>query len=366
MADVMPDAPLALLASGITWLTASFVDGKPLLAPYPITWQRGLNLFAAECLQRGVIPPSHTVEALAWCQRPILSWPVSFTLPARLLDQPLLEGEQPTELCRELALSVAPSEAEYEHCENLMQRVRTDAAVRRSQEGYVAFRRYLIENPVVTQESLLIASFQPGLEHFGGELHDMYENVPVHAFQDETLWLCGRCGWTLERKDGRLRCGDDRCRKLTANFTRGTRSLSAKMAEHWLRVRRPIRRYIVIPGIYEVELFRQLQTLHVDTDLWPGFDSYDLRIAFESGETWAADLKDWRYPHLLVRRLDTLPNDGSLRWDRAFYVIPDDRVSDAPGYLTSLQSATEQLDFTVLAISEFLDAVQRKGNVTHG
>lgn len=356
----VPDVILPLLASGLTQLTNQVSGGRPLQAPYPPSWQRGLNILAVECLLRQVEPPKHTPEAVDWCYRPVNTWPVRFSSQFRFLESPLLENEQPTDFCRELAQGLPEGEAELEISERLMGHIRRVAELRRDQEAYVAVRQYLIEHPVVSLEELLRESFEPALGAFGGELLEMYEPVPQSGIEDGQVLLCGHCGWTLVRREGRLQCGDDRCRVLTANFTRNTRIRPASPELHLHRARRAIRRYVVGAGVYEIAAANGIRAAGVPVELWPYYDRYDLRITFSDGHTWAVDIKDWRFPHLLARQLRPLANEGSYAWTRAFYAIPDDRVKDNPNYLTFLRNAATLQDFEILTISELIGAAREK------
>lgn len=354
------DVILPLLASGLTQLIEQTSGGKPLQAPYPTSWQRGLNILAMDCLLRQAEPPPHTPEAIGWCHRPVSTWPVRFSGQFRFLESSLLEDGQPTDFCRELAQGLPAGDAEFEISERLMGRIRRDAELHRDQEAYVAVRRYLIEHPVVSLEELLRESFEPALGAFGGELLEMYELVPMAAIEDSQVLLCGHCGWTLVRRDGRLQCGDDRCRVLTANFTRNTHIRPFTPEAHLHRVRRAIRRYVVAAGVYELAAVNNLRATGLAVELWPYYDRYDLRIAFPSGEIWAVDIKDWRFPHLLARQLRPLANESSYAWDQAFYAIPDDRVKDNPNYLTFLRNAATLQDFEILTISELVSAAREK------
>ena len=360
------DTILPLLASGLTAMLLDLEGGKPLQSPYPTAWQRGLNILARECFLRGVAPPTHTAAAISWCHLPTNRWPVSFREQSRFLDDPLLVDDEPTEFCRELARSLQGGEAEQELTERILGDLRHETELAREQGAYVAIRRYVIEQPVVSQQEQMLASFDPAMKGFGNTLDKMYERVPVSIAEHGQVLLCGNCGWTLSRQEGRLRCGADRCRILTENFTRGTVSLPFLTEAPLMRVRRAIRRYIVAPGRYEVSAFRRLSDIGVGVELWPSFDRYDLRIAFADGEHWAVDVKDWRYPHLLARQLLPLRSDSASVWDRAFYAVPDARVQEKPSYLTFLRSVSMQQDFTVVTVSELIELVRQRKQVSHG
>lgn len=361
------DIFLPLLASGLTRLAEDIRDGKPLRVPYPDAWQRGLNILAAECILQGQAPPQHTMAVLDWCRRPARTWGLRFSVDAgRMLEDPLFGDDQPTDFCRELAQTIRSTDVELELTEQMMLRVRNAAEARREPHAYVAVRQYLIEHPVVTDDTLYVATFDPAMRDFGSDVYDMYERVPASVVADGAILLCGHCGWTLEQRRGRLQCDSDRCRVLTANFTRNTGSfpITGDLSEI-LRARRAIRRYVIAPGTYELALAGRMRVLGATVELWPGYDAYDLRIIFPDGEVWAVDVKDWRYPRLLAPRLRAIPDAGSLRWDRAVYAIPDDRVLDTPNYLTLLQRATVRDNFTVLTISGLVEEAQARVGGQH-
>ena len=355
----LPDLVLPLLASGLMVMTQDLADGRPPLAPFPDAWQRGLNIFAVECLLRGVEPPSHTQAAIALCKKPPSEWPVRVALQARTLDHPLLdEGDQPTALCRELSEQIAKGNPEHELCEHLMLKIREIAAAQRNQNAYVALRSFIIRRPVVAREDLIDAVTSPEMGIFGRDLFELYEQVPASAIEHEHVRLCGHCGWTLERYDGRMRCAGDYCSVLTDSFTRDTASLAVPPSGMLMRARKAIRQYVVAPGRYEVGLYDTLRAEAISAELWPDFDAYDLRIPL-GDETWAVDLKDWTYAHLLAPKLMPFRTDTSDSWDRAFYVIPDARARDE-SYLTFLKTATAGQPFGVVTVSELCRMIRER------
>ncbi len=353
------EAILPLLASGLTYMTLAVNDGKPPQAPYHLDWHRGLNMLAAECLLRGIDPPTTISAAIRWCHRPLKEWPVRFPVPPYLLDTALLEEEQPTELCREY---VYKGGAEMEASQKLMERVLSEAKRHRVPNAYVTLRQHLIETPVLTEEALMKMSFDPQISPLGANLTELYERVPTSVAERGKVLLCGFCGWTLQRYQGRLRCGDDRCRVLTGDFIQPPTKECDESPKQLYRVRRAIRRYIVAPGIYEINAMKQLRRLGLLAELWPGYDTYDIHITFSNGDGWAIDVKDWRFPHLLARHLTPLQEVNGYSLTKAFYAVPDERVRDNSQYLSILQNATTSLgsahDFTILTISALIEEAQ--------
>lgn len=360
----LPEAILCLLASGLTYLIDDIAEGKPLHAPFPQSWQRGLNILASECLLREVDPPIHLHAALAWCRRPLREWPVHFRIPPTWLHESLLdEDDQPTPLCREYALTKC--DAEEEACQKTMLKVLSEAKKNRAPQSYVIFRQFLIEHPVITDDELMKCSFDTQIGTLGSYLTDLYERVPTFVAEQGKVLLCGFCGWTLQQSHGRLHCGDDRCRILTGDFIHCVTQERSEAPEHLQRVRRAIRRYVVAPGIYEIRTIQRLHALGITAELWPGYDAYDIRIIFPDRTVWAIDIKDWRFPHLLAPRLTPLDCHGNLVWDRALYVIPDQRVQETPSYLDILRNATSEQAFSILTIDDLIEEARRYKEQCH-
>jgi hypothetical protein len=109
-----------------------------------------------------------------------------------------------------------------------------------------------------------------------------------------------------------------------------------------------------------------LRALGLTVHLWPGYDTYDLHIHFPSGDAWAVDIKDWRFPHFLAQQLKPLARVHRLPWHRAFYAIPDEREREDPGYVRVLRAATANASgdaaFEVVTIGDLI----RQARVTLG
>lgn len=345
---------LMLLASGLTQMADDVADNKPIQAPYPDAWRRGLNRLAAECILRGALFPISTPEAIEWCIRPLSEWPICFDGLPITLDAHLLEDDQPTSLCRELAFD---RDAELQASEHSMKRLLGEARLRQMPEAYVQARRFLIQNPVVQDDVLADFALNPEMLGVGNYLFDMYEKVPVTTQIGQEVLLCGNCGWTLEMKNGALQCGDRRCAVLTDRFSKVPAPIP--YSQKLWRVRRAIRRYIVAPGKYELDLANKLEVFGVHVDLWPQYDAYDLRVVFPDGQTWAIDVKDWQNAYQLVQKLVRIPKPAGGEWQRGFYAIPDQRLHENPNYISILRSRELPQDTEVVSISELVRRAER-------
>lgn len=358
---VIDDEILPLLASGLTAVINSLETHGRLIAPYPRPWPRAINRLAAECFRRGIMPPSTSAEAFDWCRMPAGNWPVRFEGYPRLLEEPLLDGDSPSDLCRELARDVQWGDAEEQSCERRMKKIMAQAQLDRNPAGYTAMRRLLIEHPVLPPEDLIRQAVSPVLgKDLGKMLHQLYEPIPETYIVDGHVELCGRCGWTLMPIGDQRRCDhDEQCRRVTHDFTRDTRRIEVRPVTPHLRVRKAIRRYVTAPGKAELDAANQLGDLGLQVDLWPGFDTYDLRLIFPDGEIWAVDVKDWKYPRLLAKRLLTLRDDYGCRYDHASYAVPDSRAT-APNYLDILRPFAARNGVVVESISDLVARARAK------
>jgi len=206
-----------------------------------------------------------------------------------------------------------------------------------AQSAYVAFRRLLIERPVVTALELHQQMGDPSLSLLAEHVRRAYLPVPPEAIVDGQLHICRTCDNLLLRDslDG-LACADERCRRQ-ATWRQG-RVLSVRDGVFWLA--RPLRTFVAAPGRTEIRLSRRVARMGIAVDLWPSFDAYDLRVVFPSGRAWAVDVKDWANPFLLARQVRRIPE--APVWDRAFFVFPQERLR-RPDYLRAFRNHSRAL-----------------------
>ncbi len=375
--EVLPEVVLVLLATGVLAMASKIAEGKPLPEAYrgygyPVAWRRGLNLLAAEMLKRGRTDlPVDTPHALDLCRKPLATWSVRFAGVDWADERSLLDGDTPTEFAYELsgAYLEIGGNPELQLSEQQMKLVLETARNRGWQREYVAFRRYVIEHPVVLESEVLSAALRPDFHHLGHYLNTLYEAVPLSLFYNGEGQLCGYCGWPLERVDGLWHCEDSRCAVMTDGF-KNKRPLPSVEAGHTLmRVRPAIRRYVVVPGRYDVETYDRLLDLGLDAELWPVYDTFDVSMRFADDELWAIDLKDWRYPHLLAHKLiatarkkPAFERPPGYEWSRAMFVVPDERIREDRDYLTVLRNraAAALGRAEVMTVSQLMEDVRRK------
>lgn len=304
--------------------------------PYPAEAQRALDRTVLACLLREAEPPQSLAELVDWCAtRPLSDWPLD--LPAGTVgpNDFLLDPDcgRPTELCHEWA--ERGRDAAGEHLDREVIR----AALRLcreygEEEAYSSFRGLLVNRPVLTSAESFEVSADLAMEPVRELISWIYEPVPASYLNDGAYATCGRCRTLLTpTRDGGWWCERDRCRRQGPPPI--GRHLHPNEVGEVLQLRRPLRQFVTGPGRAETDLAQALTGLGLSVRMWPGFDSYDLRVTFPSGLVWAIDVKDWASPRLLGRAARPVRPDPP--YDEAFWIVPGHRVADRPGYIETFE-----------------------------
>ncbi|MDF9816763.1 hypothetical protein [Streptomyces sp. SPB162] len=301
--------------------------------PYPEEAQRALDRTVLACLLRGADPPLSVPDLMAWCREwPVVDWPLD--VPAdlagpedRLIDQ---HAYLPTDLCYEWAVDRPDSATEQ------IDRALVHAALDRCRaanapSSYIAFRRLLIERPVLTRDKAAEIALEPAFTPLDGLLNQIYLPAPAGWTRGGHFTSCRRCKTLLvPTRDGGWWCEATRCRRQ--GDTPVGPEYSGDEGGGVLLLTRPLRLFVTAPGIAELQLERALCHLGLAPELWPNFDAYDLRITLPGGQVWAVDVKDWANPALLGRNAKPLISDPP--YDDAFIVVPDHRTTQRRDYVT--------------------------------
>ncbi|MFE3591524.1 hypothetical protein ACFXOY_28920 [Streptomyces niveus] len=323
------------VASALTALDAvTGLDAFTL--PYPPEVQRALDRTVLACLERGAEPPLSLPDLLSWCrERPVADWPVD--LPADVLGpEDLLldpESSRPTELCHEWAELSTDSAGRQRDREIVFAALRL-CREHGEEDAYTAFRRLLVERPVLTSAEAFLVSVDHVLDPVKELLRRIYRPVPDSYLRKGEYAVCGRCRTLLAPVgDGSWWCERDRCRR------RGEAPIERRIPRdesgELLQLERPLRQFVTGPGQAEAELETALTGLGLRVRMWPGYDAYDLHVTFPDGWMWAVDVKDWAHPAFLGRAARPVPRTPP--YDEAFWVVPQSRVTDRPGYLASYE-----------------------------
>ncbi len=352
---------LQLVASGIVQFDRRLRQEPWRLVPYPDALQKGLDKLTVRCLKQEAEPPASVPDLLGWCrERPLHDWALDLGEEIADLSDRLLDGPQPTAFCQEWAVDSRDVESEVIE-RRLLHSVIASCRQAGDQDGYVAFRRLLIEKPVLTTLQLHVECARPELSRLAEEVRKVYAPAPLEYAESQAVVCCATCGNLLLRSPGgMLRCGDDRCARETTAVGR-----QIPLAEDPLWLELPFRTFVTAPGRAELRLAKRLERLGVSVELWPEFDAYDLRVTFPDGKAWAVDVKDWAGPVALARHLDRVAElvPTSPPWQRAFFVFPQDRLRQRPDYVRAFVNASRALARSpkVEALGEgpFVDAVRR-------
>ncbi|MDI3420609.1 pPIWI_RE_Y domain-containing protein [Streptomyces luteolus] len=313
---------------------AAVDDLDSFTLPYPAAAQRALDALVLQCLRNGARPPAGVPEMVHWARlRPLGSWPLD-QLPVGLFDggDRLIDRDscRPSQLCHELAVHGHGDSTGRQYDRLVIEEAFRACRDASSPESYTAFRRLLVERPVLTAWDWTDVSTDLFLDPVRHVIEEIYAPVPPHFRRGGTYLCCHRClvllhpvgstAWWCERDQCRSQGGAPHGRDLDAVAVGDLRQLRA-----------PLRQFVTGPGRAEVALEGELRALGLHVEMWPGFDAYDLRVTFPDGHVWAVDMKDWAQPAFLGRSAAPVPRRPP--YDEACWVVPAFRVRARRDYL---------------------------------
>ncbi|MFJ2033743.1 hypothetical protein [Streptosporangium sp. NPDC087985] len=334
LADWSAHAGVTLLhtiATAVVQL-AEITDLEAFTLPYPAEAQRALDRTVLACLLQGAQLPGSLPELLIWCRtRPIEDWPLELPEDAFGSEDFLIDPDsvRPTQLCHEWWIRARDSAAEQ------YDRIVIHSAMRlcresEAPESYTAFRRLLVERPVLTGNDMFEVATDLYLDPVRELVERIYHRVPDGFCHDGTYVTCARCLTLLvPLADGGWWCERDHCRRQGPPPL--GRILRADEIGALWQLDRPLRQFVTGPGRAEADLEKELRALRLPVEMWPGFDAYDLRITFPDGWIWAVDVKDWAHPGLLGQAATEVRPQPP--YDEACWVVPRYRVEARRDYL---------------------------------
>ncbi|MFC6083752.1 pPIWI_RE_Y domain-containing protein [Sphaerisporangium aureirubrum] len=311
---------------------AENTDLEAFTLPYPAEAQRALDRTVLSCLLRDADPPTSLSELLEWCRsRPLDAWPLdlppdAFSPGDYLIDPVSL---QPSQLCQEWKVRGWDSAAEQYDRAIIREALRM-CRESESPESYTAFRRLLVEKPVLTTTDMFEVSTDLTLDPVRGLVELIYKPVPDGYRSHGAYVTCARCLTLLTPlADGGWWCERDRCRRQGPPVP--GRELPVDEVGGLWQLERPLRQFVTGPGRAEAELERGLKALRLPVEMWPGFDAYDLRVTFPDGWAWAIDVKDWAQPALLGQAATAVRTEPP--YNEACWVVPGHRVDARHDYI---------------------------------
>lgn len=196
-----------------------------------------------------------------------------------------------------------------------------------SDREYTAHRRCIVENPAGIRQQIV-----DKLSDVRGDRRQVrYALIPPERrFEGDFWWPCPVCRWPMRVRDTEVRCqysphnavyyvrtkrerGKPMLQPRDGDVPRQprTRRFHADGPDRTVCVEQAVWRYIVVPGISELELFNQLKRLRprgVKVDLWPGKDTYDITVRIPALQwTKHLDLKDVTHATHLAERIIAKP-----------------------------------------------------------
>lgn len=271
---------------------------KKSLSNYPAVLELGVNKLALACLLVGVRQPIQGVPDFVsrWAQLRIKEWGIEVVCPEEWQEKRLIEDQKPSGFCIETA-------GEYfEECGNFQQKVINEVMIKAAQKPdlYTKFRRYPIENPVITKGNLEVDSvidFKPVQDI----LRNSYEKAPESYKRDGKFYCCGHCGDLMYlTKDDELKCENKHCAKFKQNSV----TFPADKYDEVLWLKKDLRYFFHRPGKVELRIGEKLKRLGLEVKLYPELDKYDLHLVFSDQTIWAVDVKFWESAYNLAKKVD--------------------------------------------------------------
>lgn len=329
--------------------------------PYPRELQHAMNFLA---LKMGDHYPDTLPGLLTILHTSIEHWlPEHIDLPEGLYPEfPVLSNNDLHEIASEFlennALSGAIDFEVIGHArDNVLvkqwiEQVRNDYAqaeddniAHRIANDYAQARYTIIEHPIGSRMSLkrylitnLYIDTVMGFYEPTFEAQHRLDGNEVTGYR-----VCEQCGPVRRYPDGHTN-------SLKPQACRGRCPFSDNWVtiqdDNLLVLKRGIQLRTMIPGRAEIDLYHQLYNVERqkprrrkirEVELYPAVDAYDIRITLANGLVLAIDVKDYQDANALGMKIHeagvTLPNHYSeLRWDEAFYIVPEYRERAQPGY----------------------------------
>jgi hypothetical protein len=352
-----PEATLAKICTGLS-LISSPIKGVPEILELGI---RELQAIYIQC--KGESLPAGIDKVFRLFEAPLNEW---WPQAIPYGDSPLIIFSEPSSLCMDFAvrgrlqLERQLDEIEEHVMLDILRESRLDPIY---QHQYVTSRKYIINNPVVSEEKMMKLVVSGKLN---SKIRRAYEPIPSNSIKDGYCYLCEYCGDALLWHQN-----SPICRNWKECCKKGKYANKAKLpVKNLLRVKRGILFFVTLPGKYELELQQKLKENSIDSELWPGVDQYDLGLTIQ-GKHWAIDVKASKAPKILGMTeaekgfMSTI--DGGPEWERAFYVIPDEYfhyryISD---FLLGAEISERKLKtmrYSVLSESGFIRLVETEQN----
>ena len=343
----------------------SYSSDRTKIDPEALDFLRsGFSKLAAVCIAEGNPFPRDLPECVEWSRKPLAIWGIE-DLPSGLSGGAvILNDDWKLEEEFENFLSDSPNRVEIE--QSVLLQVKNHCETEGLQKDYVEFRKFVIENAVVSETDMREQLSTLSDDTLRGLLKDAYEPAPGTSGSEGYLMVCPFCGWTMtmNRRKNVIECSLSRCWQL-ADLRRdhSPELIELSESEVYYQATRGIRDSTISPGKVEIRLYETLRGKGIEVSLWPGFDAYDLGVRLSDGRVWAVDCKDWKNPKSLANDLPgEFPEYGN--WERAFYVFPKYRRDLTRNYISAFRDNWKSQPNVEPAYEDvFIDKVLREEGI---
>jgi hypothetical protein len=353
---------VTLFARGLFDLQRQIDDYGWLRDGYPPTLQRAFDLAAARnTLEMSVRWPTDLASLSRMGQDSLYNWgiDVSWDPDGEFAATPLLDGGEITPACIDLAMPGKDPEAEL--IENAGYKLLRGICLDRrdGQAIYTAFRRTVIDRPVLSSwtSTILTDPVLAGVERIDEVVSTFYQRLPESMVIDGMIPTCVVSG-TVLRREGvgfHTECRDPGA--ISRAKSGGYRPV--KWRPGAMHLRRPFRLYWCLPGLTELQLATKLRAAGWTCELWPGLDRIDIEATSpDNSRRIAADVKDYLSPENLAARFDGFKEYASDH--ECYLVVPDYLPDVSKGFerrFEAVRAARAKAPVELRTLSDLLDEV---------
>ncbi|WP_375462631.1 hypothetical protein [uncultured Methylobacterium sp.] len=300
---------------------------------YPPVLQRSFDLAAARnIMEPGALWPTDLRALAAVAEQPLFDWvtDLNWDPDGEFTAAKLIEDGEITPACVELAMPGRDPETELIERAGfgLLRSVCVDR--RDGQKVYAAFRRAVVEHPVLGSwtTTILTDPILATVERVDEIVEAFYQRVPESLTLDGFLPTCVVSG-TVLRRQGIGFHTESRDPEAIRRARSGD-SAGVKWRHGTMQLRRAFRLYWCLPGKTELLLAERLRKARWTVELWPRLDRVDIAAVSPAGRRIAVDVKEHLSPENLAARFEGFKEYAADH--ECFLVVPDYMPEIARGY----------------------------------
>jgi REase associating with pPIWI_RE/pPIWI_RE three-gene island domain Y len=252
------------------------------------------RMYLTSLLQGDEEVPSNLPEFFDWAKNPVVEWKSAAEIKHLSPDVTLIEDGLVSNFAEQWQVTGADVEKQVQ--EKILQDVLEHCRGHQLEDAYRAFRKLIIERPVLPYSEYRHLLSLPQLRPLREFLLQTYIDL-VDLAEENSYHLCPRCKYVMRRRQDKISsCRNITCEQLSAQLhLPPSPPIPKHEAETWKAVTPGVHRYGTLPGIWEIQLAETLTKLGIRVTLWPEIDEFDLLVEFSKKIRWAIDVKDWSY-----------------------------------------------------------------------